>query len=128
MFNDILRSKWFAAAAVVLAGFFLASLLKIKPALVTTRKELNNLDTKVAEIKQSISEFERLGNYLKGNAYLERQTRLKLNYKKPDEKVVYIYSKETSMAGAQSVNKRVLKIFESKLAANLKSWWEYLTE
>ena len=93
MFNDILHSKWFTIGALIAAGFFVVSFLKIEPALVATNKELNNLDKKIAEVKRSASELERLGGYLNSDAYFERQARLKLNYKKPDERVVYVYQK-----------------------------------
>lgn len=128
MFNRILQSKWFTAAAVIIVGFLLASLIKIEPVLMATRKELKNLDTKIAEIEQSAAELERLGEYIRGDAYLERQARLKLNYKKPDEKVVYIYTRTTEIRNEEEVQKNSerSKIFENKLITNLKSWLGYL--
>lgn len=126
MFRNILRSGWFTAAAAVVAGFLLISLIKIEPVLVTTRNELKNLDKKIAEVERLASELERLGDYAKSDGYLERQARLKLNYKKPDEKVVYVYNTQaglTKEAGGASENPEV---FNSKLILNLKSWWQYL--
>ncbi len=129
MFNEILHSKWFTVIALIVAGFLVISFLKIEPALVATNKELNNLDKKIAEVKRSASELERLGDYLNSDAYFERQARLKLNYKKPDEKVVYVYQK-TQDSSVEAVNNvvRPSKIFESKYIKNLKSWWEYLAD
>ena len=127
MFSKILQSRWFTAVAVVLIGFFLISLIKIQPALTTTQKELNNLNKKIAEAERSASELERLKDYLQSDAYLERQARLKLNYKKQDENVVYVYTRENG-------NKTEPKIadgngaVESKLSQNLKLWWGYLLE
>lgn len=122
MFNKILQSGWFTAITVVIVGFLLISLIKIEPALITTHKELKNLDKKIAEVEQSASELERLGDYLKSDAYLERQARLKLNYKKPDERVVYVYQKTTEAQNSQEIRKKP----ENKLIMNLKSWWGYL--
>ncbi len=113
----------------VVVGFLVISLIKIEPTLVTTRRELDNLNKKIAETEQSAFELERLGDYIKSDAYLERQARLKLNYKKPDEKVVYVYTRGTSEAqkGAEIRNDPgQSKFFEDKFIANLQSWWGYL--
>lgn len=105
-------------------GFLIMSLIKIEPALLTIRKELKNLDKKIAEVRQSTFELERLGSYLKSDAYFERQARLKLNYKKPDEKVVYIYTTETQN-GAEILKKdQTIK----KSLKNWQRWWQYLFE
>ena len=127
MLNKILQSRWFTAAAVVIIGFFLISLIKIQPVLTTTQKELNNLDKKIAEAEQSASELERLKDYLQSSAYLEKQARLKLNYKKPDENVVYIYTRENSNK-TETKNAGENGAVESKLSQNLKLWWRYITE
>ena len=68
-------------------------------------------------------ELEKLGDYMKSNAYLERQARLKLNYKKPDEKVVFVY--QNSNAKVQNKNVETEKILDSKLLVNLKEWWKF---
>src|SRR3989344_2610942 len=125
MFKSILQSRWFTAAAVVLIGFFLISLIKIQPVLTTTQKELRNLDKKIAEAERSASELERLKDYLQSDAYLERQARLKLNYKKPDEKVVYIYTGENGNKTESKIAAGVNSA-ESRLSQNLKLWWGYL--
>lgn len=114
-------------AAFILIGFLAISFVKIEPALITMYKESANLDKKISEVKQSASELERLGDYIKSDAYLERQARLKLNYKKPDEHVVYVYQK-TPGSGTETVSKttQLSKVFENKLIANIKSWFGYL--
>src|SRR3989344_4528539 len=120
MFKSILQSRWFTAAAVVLIGFFLISLIKIQPVLTTTQKELENLDKKITEAERSASELERLKDYLQSDAYLERQARLKLNYKKPDEKVVYVYDREDGSKTESKVAADMNNPVESVLSRNLK--------
>lgn len=130
MFKSVLQSRWFTVILVVLIGFLLISFIKIEPAFTTLHKELGNLDKKIMDIQESTSELERLGDYIKSDAYLERQARLKLNYKKPDEKVVYIYTQGANGAQnnavLQSKTSEVSKILESELIMSLKSWWWYL--
>ena len=113
--------------AVVIIGFFLISLIKIQPALTTPQKELINLNKKIVEAERSASELERLKDYLQSDAYLERQARLKLNYKKPNEKVVYVYTRENGNK-TEPKNADVDGAIESKLNQNLKLWWGYLTK
>ena len=103
--------------------FFLVSTIKLEPQLVAVRKELKNLNQKIDEVKKSSLELEKLGDYMKSNAYLERQARLKLNYKKPDEKVIFVY--QNSNAKVQNNNVKTGKILDSKLLVNLKEWWKF---
>ncbi|HEY4507097.1 MAG TPA: septum formation initiator family protein [Candidatus Paceibacterota bacterium] len=91
MFHRILQSKFVSGALFVLVGFLLISVLRFQPALVSVKKELANVENKIEEADKSKLEYERLGEYFKSAAYLELQARVKLNYKKPDEKVVYVY-------------------------------------
>lgn len=111
---------------IVLVGLLVTSLINTEPMLVRTNKELESLNKKIAEVKQSASERERLGDYLRSDSYLERQARLKLNYKNPDESVVYVYSKDARVIEMARTGGSVSKILESKLMVSLKSWWGYL--
>ncbi|MEK7153960.1 MAG: septum formation initiator family protein, partial [Patescibacteria group bacterium] len=83
MLKSVLQSRWFTFAAVIVIGFFLLLIVKLKPSLETVNQKVNNLDQKIAEAEKSRLELEKLGDYLKNAAYLEQQARLKLNYKKP---------------------------------------------
>ena len=143
MFREILQSKLFTGAALVIIGFFLVSIIKFEPPLITIGRELKNVNQKIDETQNAVSELEKLGDYLKDDAYLERQARLKLNYKRPDEKVVFVYRNPNAKTGAlkvlsarpstneisvlvQNNDIEARKILDSKLLANLKEWWEYL--
>lgn len=128
MFKSILQSRWFAVAAMVMLGFLAISFMRIQPAIVEVRKEHENLENKITEIKESNFERERLGEYLLTTAYLEHQARLKLNYKKPDEKVVYVYSKDANVVEVKNATRQAPAIFGSKFVADLKLWWGYLIE
>lgn len=124
MFKDILQSKWFTVVILLVIGFFLVSVIKLEFPLKVVRKELKNLNQKIDEVEKSSLELEKLSDYLKSNAYLERQARLKLNYKKPDEKVIFVYLNPN--VKIQNGNVETEKILDSKLLANLKEWWNYL--
>ena len=105
-------------------GFLAVSVIKLEPVLVDARKEVRNLDQKIADLKRADSEQKKLGDYFKSPAYLEWQARLRLNYKKSDEKVVYVYERERdSQQGAAPVRQG---ISDSPLIENLKKWLGYL--
>ena len=89
---------------------------------------LESISAKINEAEKNFLELEKLGDYLKSDAYMERQARLKLNYKKPDEKVVYIYQKtaETQNEEETQNDLGLNKILENKVIMNLKNWLRYL--
>lgn len=101
MFKTILQSRWFTFLAVIIIGFFLLLVIKLQPSLKTATQELNNLNQKIAEAEKSRSELQKLGDYLKSAVYLERQARLKLNYKKPGESAVFVYKNQYAQNPAE---------------------------
>jgi len=103
-------------------GFFSLLAIKFRQPLEIATKEIENLDRKIAEIERSRSELEKLGDYLKNPAYLERQARLKLNYKKPDENVVFIYKNQYNQDRIASPS----FVEDPKPLANWQKWLEYL--
>ncbi|MBI2670199.1 MAG: septum formation initiator family protein [Candidatus Yanofskybacteria bacterium] len=129
MLKEILQSKSFTVIVLVIIGFFLISTIKLGPPIMIVRKELKNLDQKINEAEKTSLELKELSDYLKSNDYLERQARLKLNYKKPDERVVYVYRKNTETTPFHQTGLevgRAQEIFENKFVTNLKQWWKYL--
>ncbi len=121
MLRSILQSKWFTFLAVIAIGFFLILIIKLQPSLETVTKEADNLDQKIAEVEKSSSEMEKIKDYLNSAAYLERQVRIKLNYKKPDESAIFVYQnphqKPAETSGAAK---------SSTILPNWQKWLEYL--
>lgn len=88
-----------------------------------------DIDSQVGELKSRVAELENNNKFLASSsayfasdAYLERQARIKLNYKFSDEQVAFVY-KDTSVKIASASQE-----FETKLAEmpNWKKWWYYL--
>ena len=122
MLKSVLQSRWFTFAAVIVIGFFLLLIVKLKPSLETVNQKVNNLDQKIAEAEKSRLELEKLGDYLKNAAYLEQQARLKLNYKKPGESVVFVYKNQH----AQNPAKPADATKSSLILPNWQKWLNYL--
>ena len=93
------------------------SVLRTWPLVVTVNKEARNLQQKIDEVNRDIAEAEKTKEYLSSPTYLERQARLKLNYKKPDEKVVFVYRNPYNQRPDESVG---------NLEHGVSSWWQRL--
>lgn len=105
---------------VLAAGFLVFSLLRIQQPLGNLRDEAKNIDQKIAEIKKQEEAAQKETDYLKSAAFLERELRLKLNYKKPDENVVVVYRNHLAPNVASSSQSII------KEPANWQKWLEYL--
>ena len=103
---------------IVVLVFLGVSTVRREQKLSVARREYQYLDEKVVELQSTQTELEKQANYFQSNAYIEQQARLKLNYKKPDEHVVYVYrSASTPTPHDQALAKPV---------SNLQQWWEYV--
>lgn len=122
MFKQILQSRLYTVIILLLLVLLLISVIKIEPALLAIRKETKNLGQKIADVKKTDSELEKIADYLKSPSYLERQAKLKLNYKKPDEKVVYVYRRDEALAVTKEPDEKE----RNSLLENIKKWWELL--
>lgn len=108
--------------AVIVIGFFLLLIIQLQHPLKTVSQEVSNLDRKIAEAEQGLSELQKLKDYFKSAAYLERQARLKLNYKKPGESVVFVYKNQH----VQSPAKPDDAAKPSLILPNWQKWLNYL--
>lgn len=91
MFQRFLQSKICTGLILIIIGFLGLSLLRRIEPLSTVEKERAHLEQKVSEAKAKNQRLAQEEDYLKNQAYLERQARIKLNYKKADETAVLIY-------------------------------------
>jgi cell division protein FtsB len=121
MLKIVLQSRWFTFLAVIAIGFFLLLIIKLQPSLETITKETDNLDQKIAEVEKNSLEMEKIRGYLNSADYLERQARIKLNYKKPDESAVFVYQnphqKPAETNGAEKL---------PEILPNWQKWLNYL--
>lgn len=80
------------------------------------------MESRVADLERNNQFLASSSAYFGSDAYLERQARLKLNYKLPDEQVAFVYkdTSEKKLAPAEE--------FKASLAAmpNWKKWWYYV--
>ncbi len=123
MFKEVLQSRFTTVLLAFAIIFFAASLIKTIPDFSIVLKENNSLNQKIAESQKEKSELENSADFFKSAAYLEQQVRLKLNYKKPGENVVYIYSNNSQPAGDAQAPAPSIWV---KAVVNLEIWWQDL--
>jgi cell division protein FtsB len=124
MLKSVLQSKLFTALAALAIGFFLVLIFRLFPSFKTVSQEVKNLDKKIVETEKELSELEKLSNYFKNPAYLEREARLKLNYKRPGENVVFVYRNQSLQNQAENSN----SIKPSPVLPNWQKWLKYLLD
>ena len=87
-------------------------------------QEINKLKTEIERLEGSNEQLASLMEYLKEEPYLEKEARLKLNLKKPGEKVVILPKQQAEF---QDVSKNIVvsQPEPEKEIANYWEWWEY---
>jgi cell division protein FtsB len=95
-------------------------------------KEINTLKSEIARLEGTNQQLANLIEYFQQESYLEKEARLKLNLKKPGEKVVVM--SESSIPGqVEESNLQPTEEFQSpefvqeeeKEESNWWKWWEY---
>ncbi len=99
-----------SAVVLIVALFWLGhSLYSLYFQRQLASDQLADIKQKVSNIKKENQFLASASAYFQSNAYLERQARLKLNYKLPDENVAFVYkntpsqSSETNNSGPASI-------------------------
>ncbi|MBU1255457.1 septum formation initiator family protein [Patescibacteria group bacterium] len=98
------------------------------------KKEISGLKLEIDRLEGSKQQLSNLMEYFKNDSYLEQEARVKLNLKKPGEKVV-ILSRDSvtddnvkvSQSGALATeNQDEIKLEDVNLETpNYWKWWEY---
>lgn len=81
-------------------------------------RQMQDLQGRITALENDNTTLAHLKDYYQTSAYLDRQARLKLNYKAADEKVVFVYPASPPGVAAAPVTEDII--------ANLKKWWHYL--
>ncbi|MBI2057441.1 MAG: septum formation initiator family protein [Candidatus Yanofskybacteria bacterium] len=117
------QSKLFTI--LLLAGvFFLSiSLVRVRPQKIAVEKHLESLEDKIKEIERSNSSLAKLMAYFKSPAYLEREAKLKLNVRRPDENVVFIFQDEKEVVVKEEKN---ISLPDLEGLTNFEKWMRYL--
>lgn len=123
MNKRFLQSKVFTLLALVIVVFFVFSIAKLWPQKTVIDARLENLKDKMAETEKSNADLARLLDYFKSRSYLEREAKIKLNVRRPDENVVFIYEDEKENKMKDEKEKASLGL---EGLTNFEKWLKYL--
>jgi len=110
--------------ALVIIFFLAVSVAKLWPQKTVIEARLQNLEGKIGETEKSNLDLARLLSYFKSRSYLEREAKLKLNVRRPDENVVFIY--EDGNEGEIKNKEGKGEEFNFEDLTNFGKWIKYL--
>lgn len=128
--NMLGARRWVTVAGIVLlalVAYPLAQKIEHKRAL---EREIASLEAEAQRIESANQELEDMLAYLQGDAFAEREARLRLNMKKPGEQVVVVEGQNATVAGVQDSNSifRIKGLEQApppKKVTNRERWWRY---
>ena len=122
-FKKLLSSKIFLLVSVFVLIFLIIAFGRESYRKYELSKEINDLEAQIAQLENANHQMSNLMDYFKKESYLEKEARLKLNLKKPGEKVVIISEEDSRYGEADdNDNQNDINIPQN---SNFWKWWEY---
>ncbi len=87
----LLYSKFTHLFFLGIFAFFLILIARMLPTILQNNRRITTTTAELDQLQKAQNESQDQLAYLNSDAYLERQARIKLNYKKPNETVVFVY-------------------------------------
>lgn len=103
---------------ILAVGWLGVSLIKIKLQEDIVNNEVAELEKEISGLERSNSLLEKFISMMNNPAFVEREARIKLNYKSPDENVVFVYPDTGEKTEAEEKQKENLP--------NYVKWFYYL--
>ena len=119
---NLFKSKLFLALLIPVIGWLSLSFIKIKLQSDIVNKEVGDLESKISYLADSNSSLDKLIGYLKHPSFLDREARLKLNYKSEGEEVAFVYPDVSAKTSSGSSGFEEL----SSPLPNYMKWFWYL--
>lgn len=125
MIGKLLNSKIFSVFILILIGWLALSLLGVENKKKFLDKEIQSFENKIKNVQKTNDELSEFISHFDNPSFLEKEARLKLNYKAPDEELIMVYrdngAKTASDSAASSLKGGIFKKIFSKLAG-YKNW------
>ena len=117
-----LNSKIFTALVSIITLWFIVSSINLNSQRVLVDKGVKGVEAKIKEVQADADYLNKFLAYFQTSAFLEKEARLKLNYKAQGEEVVFIYKDKNIKDEPQAIS------FEELLAKmpNYKKWFLYM--
>lgn len=120
MIGKLLNSKIFSVFILILIGWLALSLLGVEHKKKFFDKEIQSFENKIKNVQKTNDELSEFISHFDNPSFLEKEARLKLNYKAPDEELIMVYrdngAKTASNSAASSLKGGIFKKIFRKLA------------
>ncbi len=113
-----LGSKFATIILLVLVVWLGAAALDVRSQRERVGRELGDLRNKIAALEDQNESLRRFLEYAKDPVFLEKEARLKLNYKAPDEQVAFVYRNEDVQPASKAEDFQG----EKKMLETVKQW------
>jgi cell division protein FtsB len=126
-------SRFFLFLGIIILGFYFFSISKESYKHYKISQEVENLKQEIKKIEDKKMQTKKLIQYLKTESFQERQARLELGMKKPDEKVVILSNALEKIENKNNVmninfeNKKDLEENNQKIINPIR-WWMYFSK
>ena|SRR3989344_7249820 len=117
---NFFHTKYFTIVAIAVVGVLGVAVWRQEPSNQAIERRVDNLQNEIADLNERNSELVSLEEYFKSDAYLEKEAKLKLNVKRPDENVVFIKSENSVASASLPAGGQV------RAAASLPFWQRWL--
>ena len=117
---SIFKSKLVAIFLIPIIGWLSFSFIKIKLQSDIVNKEAGDLEAKIRDMEESNTSLEKLTGYLRHPSFLDKEARLKLNYKAEGEEVAFVYPDMSVEVGSKSSDADIRLV---KLPNYIKWFW-----
>lgn len=114
------NSKILTVLLSVLSVWILFSVISVELEKDEVKKEEANIEAKIINIERESASLERYIKNFDNPDFLEKEARLRLNYKAPGEEVVFVY-RDLNAPNASSSER-----FYQKDLLDYKKWWHWL--
>jgi len=118
----LLNSKIFTVLMGIVALWLTFSSIDLNLQKDVVSREVKNVENKIKEVQKDTDYLNKFSTYFQSSAFLEKEARLKLNYKVQGEEVVFIYKNNNIKKESNSIS------FEELLSKmpNYKKWVLYV--
>src|SRR5690348_9226036 len=116
--RDLLQRKSVSAVLVIGALWLGLNVYRLGLQQGSESAQLKDVQARINDAQQENQILASSSDYFHSDAYLERQARLKLNYKMPGEQVAFVYPDSASNSEPVQANQRAMP--------NWEKWWYYV--
>lgn len=117
---NIFNSKILTVPIFLFAAWMIFSVISVKTEERQVKGEKENLERRIDEVKRDNESIQGYLDNSNNPSFLDREARLRLNVKLPDEEVFFVYKDSNARPASASQES------EADDLANWQKWWYYL--